>query len=330
MKIFVYNLREYDEKPFFDRFCAERDVEYAWTAETPTLENAELARGCAAVNIITSPTDAALLKKWRGLGVKYVATRTIGFEHIDIPAARDLGMRVASITYSPDSVANYAVMLMLMACRNISHIIRRAGLQDYSLKGKIGRELSRCTVGVVGTGRIGATVIRHLSRFGCRLLAYDAYPSEAVKADAEYVPLDTLLEQSDIITLHAPLNDGTYHMIDGSAIAKMKKGVILVNTARGALIDTAALVDGLDGGHVGFAALDVIENETGLYYLNRMNEVIGNHDLAILSAYPNVILTPHTAFYTDEAVSNMVENSIQALVSFERGGDCPCPFEVKA
>jgi D-lactate dehydrogenase len=235
-------------------------------------------------------------------------------------------MRVSSISYSPDSVANYAIMLMLMACRNISHIIRRAQLQDYTLRGKIGRELSRSTVGVVGTGRIGRTVIEHLSRFGCRLLAYDAFPSEDVRQHAEYVSLDTLLSQSDIITLHAPLNDSTCHLINRDAISKMKEGVIIVNTARGALIDTDALIEGLDSRRVGFAALDVLEDETGLYYFNRMNDVIGNHHLALLSAYPNVILTPHTAFYTDEAVSNMVENSILSLLSFEAGG--ASPFEV--
>lgn len=328
MKIFVYNLREYDEKPYFDRFCAEHHLEYAYVSKYPALENAELVRGCEAVNIITSPTDAALLRRWHDLGVRYIATRTIGFEHIDIAAARALGMRVASISYSPDSVANYAIMLMLMACRNISHIIQRAKLQDYTLRGKIGRELSRSTVGVIGTGRIGRTVIEHLSRFGCKLLAYDADPDAAVAQNAEYVPLDTLLSESDIVTLHAPLNDGTRHLIDRDAVAKMKPGVILVNTARGALVDTAALIEGLDSHHIGFAALDVLENEHGLYYFNRMNEVIGNHELAILSSYPNVILTPHTAFYTEEAVSNMVENSILGLLSFEQGG--PSPFEVQA
>jgi lactate dehydrogenase-like 2-hydroxyacid dehydrogenase len=327
MKIFVYNLREHDEKAYFDRFCAKHHIEYAYTTEYPSPENAALVSGCTGVNIITSPTDATLLSQWHSLGVKYVATRTIGFEHIDIPAAQALGMRVASISYSPNSVANYAIMLMLMACRNISHIIQRARLQDYTLQGKIGRELSNCTVGVVGTGRIGKTVIAHLSRFGCRILAYDAYPDDAVKQDAEYVPLDTLLSESDIITLHAPLNDSTCHLIGRGAIAKMRKGVIIVNTARGALIDTAALIEGLDSGHIGFAALDVLEDEKGLYYFNRMNDVIGNHELAILTAYPNVILTPHTAFYTDEAVSNMVENSLLSLLSFEAGGESP--FEVK-
>ena len=327
MKIFVYNLREYDEKAFFDRFCAEYGCEYAYTTGDPTLESASLAEGYEALCIITTPMDAALLKRFHELGVKYLSTRTIGYDHIDVDAARALGMRVAYVAYSPSSVANYAIMLMLMACRNIVHILDRARLQDYTLEGKIGKELSNCTVGVIGTGRIGRTVIEHLSGFGCRLLAYDSYPNEAVGRIAQYAPLEPLLRKSDVITLHAPFNDSTYHMINREAVALMKDGVILVNTARGSLIDTEALIEGLDSRKIGFAALDVMENETGLYYRNRMNDVIGNHDLAVLNAYPNVILAPHTAFYTDEAVSNMVENSVKELLGFTRGE--ATPFEVK-
>ncbi|MBP1736400.1 MAG: alpha-keto acid dehydrogenase [Oscillospiraceae bacterium] len=327
MKIFVYNLREYDEKAYFDRFCKENGCEYDYTAQPPSLDTVSLARGYDAVNIITTPMDAALLECFHKLGIRYISTRTIGYDHIDINKARELGIKVANIAYSPNSVANYAIMLMLMACRNITHILKRADVQDYTLKGKLGKELSNCTVGVIGTGKIGSTVLKHLHGFGCRLLAYGTHPNQSVTQYAQYAPLEILFQQCDILTLHTPLIPDTFHMINKQSISAMKDGVILINTARGALIDTAALIEGLDQHKIGFAALDVIENERNLYYLNRMNEVIGNHDLAILSSYPNVIVTPHTAFYTEEAVSNMVENSIKSLCDWEQGRENP--FEIK-
>ncbi|MEA4998868.1 MAG: D-isomer specific 2-hydroxyacid dehydrogenase family protein [Candidatus Limiplasma sp.] len=325
MKIFVYNLREYDEKAYFDEFCHTYGCTYAATAAAPTLENASLATGYDAINILTTKMDEPLLARFDALGVRFVATRTIGYDHIDVAAAHRMGMRVMRISYSPSSVANYTIMLMLMACRNIVQILERARLQDFSLRGKIGRELSQCTVGVIGTGAIGATVIRHLSGFGCRLLAYDPAP-DAAEGLAKRVPLEGLLAESDIITLHVPALESTYHMIDDAAIGHMKDGVILVNTARGTLVDTAALIRGLNSGKIGFAALDVLEHERELMYRNRMNQVIGNHDLAVLNSYPNVIVSPHTAFYTQEAVSNMVENSIRGLMAFEAGQENP--FEV--
>jgi D-lactate dehydrogenase len=188
--------------------------------------------------------------------------------------------------------------------------MERASVQDFTLKGKIGIELHNATVGVIGTGRIGKTVINELSGFGCNIIAYDIYQNDEVKSKAKYVSLEELYEKSDIITLHAPATEDNYHMINKSAIEQMKTGVIIINCARGSLIDTQALIDGIESGKVGFAGLDVVEQESGLYYFNRMGEPLGNPQLAILKSYSNVIVTPHTAFYTDEAVANMVENSI--------------------
>jgi D-lactate dehydrogenase len=188
--------------------------------------------------------------------------------------------------------------------------MERASVQDFSLKGKIGIELHNATVGIIGTGRIGKTVINELSGFGCKIIAYDIYESDEVKKKATYVSLDELYKNSDIISLHAPATEDNYHMINNTAIDKMKTGVMIINCARGSLIDTQALIDGVESGKVGFAGLDVIEQESGLYYFNRMGEPLNNPQLAILKSYSNVIVTPHTAFYTDEAVANMVENSI--------------------
>ncbi len=319
MKVFVYAMREFDELKYFEECRGKYGIEFGYTTEYPNQENLHLAEGYEAVSIITNPIDREMLECFHEMGVKYLATRSIGYEHIDVEAARHFGIRVCHASYSANSVANYTIMLMLMACRNINYILDKSRLQDYSLNGKIGRELSLCTIGVIGTGKIGETLIKHLSGFGCRMLAYDLYQKESVKEYAEYVELDRLYRESDVITLHVPGCNENYHMIDEKAIAKMKDGVILVNAARGMLIDTNALIGALESGKVGFAALDTVEEETGLYYLNREEDIIPNHQRAILNAFPNVILSPHMAFYTGQAVSDMVGKTVEAMVCLSRG-----------
>jgi D-lactate dehydrogenase len=309
-------MRDFDELPEFERFCKKYDVEWAYTNETPSMDNLIYAKGYDVVDIITTVIDKEMIDKWKSLGVRCIATRTIGYDHIDSEYAKSVGMGVVNISYSPASVADYTVMMMLMGCRKIKYIMQRADVQDFSLKGKLGMELHNATVGIVGTGRIGKTVINELSGFGCRIYAYDIYESDEVKEKAQYVSLDEIYEKCDIISLHAPATDGNYHMIDKSAIDKMKQGVMIINCARGSLIDTQALIDGIDSGKIGFAGLDVIEHENGLYYFNRMGEPLNNPQLAVLKSYSNVIVTPHTAFYTDEAVANMVENSIICATDF--------------
>ncbi len=316
MKLYVYSMRNFDELPEFERFCEKYNVEWDYTNETPSMENLHYAEGYDVVDIITTVIDKNMIDKWHELGVKCIATRTIGYDHIDSEYAKSIGMGVINITYSPASVADYTVMMILMGCRKIKHIMERAAVQDFSLKGKLGIELHNATVGIIGTGRIGTTVINELSGFGCKIYAYDIYESEQVKEKASYVALDELFQKCDIISLHAPATDDNYHMIDKAAIDKMKTGVMIINCARGSLIDTQALIDGIESGKVGFAGLDVIEQESGLYYFNRMGEPLNNTQLAILKSYPNVLVTPHTAFYTDEAVANMVENSITYAMEF--------------
>lgn len=323
MKMFVFSMRAFDELPCFEKYCPKYGIEYDYTMETPCMDNLDLAKGYDVVNVITTVFDQPMLKKLHDMGVKCIATRTIGYDHIDVDYAKSLGMGVIHISYSPNSVADYAIMMMLMGLRRMPHIMERANIQDYTLKGKIGRELPDCTVGVIGTGRIGRTVIRHLSGFGCKMLAYDLYENEEVKQYAEYTDLDTLLKSSDVITLHAPATDDNYHMIDAAAIEKMKQDVVIINCARGALIDTDALIDGIESGKVGFAGLDVVEHESGLYYFNRMGEPLHNPKLAILRSYSNVLVSPHTAFYTEEAVANMAENSIIGAMKYMNGEDTP-------
>ena len=226
--------------------------------------------------------------------------------------------------YPPEGVANYTIMLMLMATRKMNQIMLRAAAQDYSLQGKMGRDLSNCTVGVIGTGKIGSTVIRHLAGFGCKLLAYDLHPCDEVRSLAEYVPLDELYARSDVITLHLNATPENRHLIDDSAIAQMKPGTLLINTARGTLIDPDALVRGLESGKLGGAGLDVVENENGLCYYNRCGEALPNRELNLLRSFPNVIVSPHTAFYTDVNVASMVQCAFEATAAFAAGKPYSC------
>lgn len=319
MKILAYSYRD-DEFEYFKKFGEKYQVEVILTKENPTPKTAKLAKGCDCISIITTQVNAKLLKVFDSVGVKFISTRTVGYDHIDIASAKKLGIEVDNITYSPSSVADYTIMLMLMATRKIKAITRRSNIHDFSLDGLIGKELHNLTVGVIGTGRIGKTVIEHLSGFRCNMLAYDLYPNEDVKNFAKYVPLDHLLKQSDIITIHAPATMDNKYLIDKESFEIMKDGVFIINTARGSLINTLDLIYAIENKKVGGAALDVIENEAGLYYNDLKSEILNKRDLAILKSFPNVIVTPHTAFYTDQAVSDMVENSILSCTEFMKKG----------
>lgn len=287
------------------------------------MDNLHLAKGSGCIDILTSKMTEELLAGLKEYGVNYVVTRTIGYDHIDVDAAKKLGITVANAPYGPHGVADYAVMLILMSLRKMKRIMERTNIQDYTLKGIQGRELKDMTVGVIGTGRIGRTVIGNLSGFGCKLLAYDLFENEEVKKYAEYVTLEEIWKQADILTLHAPLTDSSRHMIGKDTIAKMKDGVVIVNTARGGLIDSEALIEGIESGKIGAAGLDVVENEFELYYYDRKSDILNNRELAVLRGFPNVTVTHHMAFYTDECVKTVVRDSLMGCKLFMEGKNNP-------
>ena len=323
MKIFVYNYREFDEAEYFQKFSEEYGVELGICTDAPSLENACRAKGYEYVTIITSKIDRELMKKFHDMGVKMISTRTVGYDHVDIEAAKEFGIHVSNVSYSPECVADYTLMLMLMSLRRMKRIMQRGEINDFSLPGIQGRELPNLTVGVLGTGRIGQAVIRDLSGFRCKIYAYDRYETDAVKEYAEYADLDTICRECDLITLHMPLLEDNFHLIDRERIQKMKEGVVIVNTARGGLIDTKALIEGIESGRIGAAGLDVIEDEFGMYYYDRKSDVLSKRDLYILRGFPNVVVTPHMAFYTDQAVSDMVKHSIESCLLREEGKEDP-------
>ncbi|SES30352.1 NAD(P)-dependent oxidoreductase [Lentzea albida] len=291
---------------------------------TPTITGAAVSEanvGLASGNRCVSvghrtPVTASALVGLSQVGVRYLSTRSAGFDHVDVECAESLGITVGTTAYSPDGVADYTVMLILMAVRGMKSLLRRADRYDYRLNPVRGRELRDLTIGVVGTGRIGVAVLDRLRGFGCGVLAFDSRPRDS----ADHVPLDELLRVSDVVTLHTPLNSGTHHLLDRARIGSMKSGAVVVNTGRGALVDTSALVEALEGGRLGGAALDVLEGEEGIFYTDCRARKFDDEPVRRLQEMPNVVVSPHTAYYTDHALSDVVENTLIDCLSFENRG----------
>jgi D-specific alpha-keto acid dehydrogenase len=305
-----------DEAALFREMAPRFGVLPTITEAEVSEANIELAFGnrCISVGHKTQVTNPTLLALSRA-GVEYVSTRSIGYNHINVKYAESVGVTVGNVAYSPDSVADYTLMLMLMAVRNAKSIVRRADAHDYRLSDVRGKELRDLTIGVIGTGRIGTAVMDRLRGFGCRILAHDNRP----KTDADYVPLDELLQLSDIVTLHTPLNADTHHLLNHQRIAQMKHGAFIINTGRGSLLDTEALIPALESGRLGGAALDVLEGEEGIFYADCRTKPIESEPLLRLQRLPNVLITPHTAYYTDHALNDTVENSLINCLNFEGG-----------
>jgi D-specific alpha-keto acid dehydrogenase len=305
---------EEDEAALFRERGPELGLTPTITAAALSESNVEVALGNSCISIdhkteIANPTLTSL----SNVGVTYISTRSTGQNHIDVDFARTVGIRVEGVAYSPDSVADYTLMLMLMALRNAGPTVIRAEHHDFRLNRVRGKELRDLTVGVIGTGRIGSAVIDRLRGFGCSVLACDGNP----KASADYVHIDELLERSDVVTLHTPLGPDTHHLLDGRRIERMKKGAFVINTGRGSLLDTDALLSALESGKLGGAALDVVEAEEGIFYTDRRPRPINDERFLRLQRMPNVLITPHTAYYTDHTLRDIVENTLTNCLEFE-------------
>lgn len=293
----------------------------------PRLDNltASLAEGCEAACIFVNDTaDRDALAALAAAGVRYLALRSAGFNHVDLEAARELGLGVARVPgYSPYAVAEHAVALILALDRRIHRAYARVREGNFSLEGLLGFDLRLRTVGIIGTGKIGFAVASILRGFGCRLLAYDVHQNpDCVGLGVEYVSLGRLFDESDVITLHCPLTEETHHLIDAAAIATMKPGVMIINTSRGALIDTPAAIEGLKTGKIGHLGLDVYEEEGDLFFEDQSDQIIQDDVFSCLLTFPNVIVTGHQAFFTQNALEQIAATTGENLDAFEAGRTC--------
>ncbi len=324
MKVAVFNTKRYERRSL-EAAAEGRGIDFSFFEPRLEAQTAPLANGHEAVLIfVNDVADRAVLEKLAAGGVKFLATRSAGFNQIDREAARELGIQLAYVpAYSPNAVAEFTIGLILTLGRHIHEGHNRVRRADFNLEGLCGFELRDRTVGVYGTGRIGTNVVQLLTGFGCKVLAYDEEPNEEVMLRASYVDTrEELFRFCDILTLHVPLMPSTFHLVDANALKMMKKGVFIINTSRGALLDTPAVVEALKDRKVGFLAIDVYEEEASLFFEDRSSDIINDDTFARLLTFPNVIVTGHQAFLTDRALRNIAETTMQSLMEFASGLPC--------
>lgn len=329
MRVVVFSAKPHD-RDFLPLACADRH-ELVFHESRLSAATVPLAAGAEAVCLfVHDHADATILAGLAKLGVKHLALRCAGFNNVDLAAAAQLGLGVARVpAYSPHGVAEHAVALLMTLNRRVHRAYNRVRDGNFALEGLLGFNVHGKTVGIVGTGKIGLCFARIMHGFGARLLAHDPVPNpEAVQLGAEYVALDRLLAGSDIISLHCPLTPATHHLIDATALARMRDGVFLVNTSRGPLVDTAAVIEALKSGKLGALALDVYEEEEGIFYEDLSAAFVPDDLLARLLTFPNVLVTSHQAFFTREALTSIAATTAGNLDDFAAGR--PCANAVKA
>lgn len=325
MRLAFFDTKPYD-KPSFDKYSAQYGIEVKYFETKLNADTAELAHGfdvvCAFVN---DTVDAPVIDKLCELGVKAVALRCAGFNNVDMKHAHGRIHVFRVPAYSPYAVAEHAMALLLTSIRRIHKAYIRSRDFNFSLSGLTGFDLHGKTVGVIGTGKIGRVFIDICRGFGMKVLAYDKFPAADLDNGdtVRYVGLDELFAGSDIISLHCPLTEKTYHLIDGNALEKCKKGVVIINTSRGALVDAEALLAGIKSRKVGAACLDVYEEESDLFFEDNSGHILEDDTLARLISMPNVIVTSHQAFLTDDALENIAETTVENIAGFFENGECP-------
>jgi len=319
MKAALFDAKPYDI-PGFDKYGALRGIEFKYYETKLNEDTVSLAQGADAVCVFVNDTvNAAVIDKLTEYGVKAVALRCAGYNNVDVEHAfgKIHVMRVPA--YSPYAVAEHAMALLLTSVRRIHKAYIRTKDFNFSLNGLTGFDLHGKTVGVVGTGRIGRVFIDICRGFGMRVIAYDKFPGEGI----DYVTLDELFAESDIISLHCPLTEETRHLVNRDSVAKMKKGVVIINTSRGALIDSEALLDGIKERKIGAACLDVYEEESDVFFRDFSGHIVEDDTLARLMTMPNVLVTSHQAFLTEEALDNIAATTVDNLTAFFGEGVCP-------
>jgi D-lactate dehydrogenase len=321
MRIILFSNQTYDR----DSFLAANHghgFELHFQQTQLRLDTVALAMGFEVVcPFVNDDLSRPVLEHLAAGGTKLIALRSAGYNHVDLAAAQALGLAVVRVpAYSPHAVAEHGVGLVLALCRHLHRAYNRTREGDFSLHGLTGFDLHGRTVGVIGSGQIGEVFARIMSGFGCHILAYDPYPNHAIEAlGGRFVELDELLAQSDIISLHCPLNDATKHLINARSLERMKRGAMLINTGRGALVDTPALIEALKSGQLGYLGLDVYEEEADIFFADRSDQPLQDDVLARLLTFPNVIITAHQAFLTREALAGIAETTLANIAAWQAG-----------
>lgn len=322
MKTAIFDIHDF-EREIFAEYNRKFGYELTYLEARLSPETASLANGFPCVcPFVNDKLTAETLEILKAGGTKLIALRSAGFNHVDMKAAMKLGLKVVRVPdYSPYAVAEHAVALILTLNRKTHRAFNRVREANFSLSGLVGFDLHGKTIGVIGTGKIGKVFARIMRGFGCKVLLYDIHPDPdfAASSGAEYTELKRLYGECDIISLHCPLSEQTKHTIDDRALSSMKKGVMLINTGRGGLIDTKALIRGLKNGHIGSAGLDVYEEESGIFFRDFSGKILDDDVLVRLMTFPNVLITSHQAFLTREALGNIVETTLRNIEDFSTG-----------
>jgi D-lactate dehydrogenase len=330
MKVAVFSTKSYDRQ-FLDRFNASFGHALTYLEPRLSVETALLAAGFPAVCVFVNDiADAQTLDILAAHGTKLIALRSAGFNHVDLKQAATLGLTVLRVpAYSPYAVAEHAIALILTLNRKTHRAYNRVRESNFSLNGLLGFDLHGRTVGVIGTGKIGLIFAQIMQGFGCKVVGYDKFPTPRFEEiGGTYAELPELFRTADIISLHCPLTPETHHLINEVAITQMKPGVMLINTSRGSLVDTQAVIDGLKSRKIGALGLDVYEQELDLFFEDLSGEIIEDDAFERLLSFHNVLVTGHQAFFTEEALANIAETTLSNITDFEQG--CPCSNEVKA
>jgi len=318
----VFDTKSYDRE-YLSRAAGAERIAWRFHEFRLSAETASAAKGARAVCLfVNDRADRACLEALALLGVKLIALRCAGYNNVDLPAARALGLAVVRVpAYSPHAVAEHAVALLLTLNRKIHRAYNRVREHNFSLNGLVGFDICGKTVGVVGTGKIGRIVAQIFRGFEANVIAYDPFPALdwAKERGVTYADFDSVLAQSDILTLHLPLTPDTHHLLNEHTLARLKPGVFIINTSRGKLIETGALIAALKSGHIGGVALDVYEEEEGIFFEDLSGQVLHDDELSLLLNYPNVLITAHQAFLTREALSEIARVTTENILKLEKG-----------
>jgi len=322
MKTAIFSIHSFD-RPFFEKI-KNSNHELVYFREQLSKETAHLAKDFDAIAIFTADTvNEEMLHLLHSYGVKYIALRSVGYDHVDIDKATELKIKVANVPeYSSFAIAEHTVAMILALNRKLIIADNHVKRHDFSLGGLTGFDLNNKTVGIIGTGKIGAVLAKILHGFGCKLLGYDKIEDSSLKSkyDLRYTTLDELCQQSDIISLNLPLNIETKYMIDEQQISLMKNGVMLINTARGGIVNTQSVFKGLKSGKIGSFGMDVYENEKGVFFFDHSHSILQDDTLALLTTFSNVLITAHQAFLTNEALEGIVSTTLQNLDQWQKEG----------